>query len=46
MNIIQGTKPAGKQSNILIDAVATMIKYKKITIDHAIYIKLFSDGTV
>ena len=23
-----------------------IIKYKKITIDHAIYIKVFSDGTV
>ena len=26
--------------------MVTILKYKKITIDHAIYIKVFSDGTV
>ena len=26
--------------------MVTIIKYKKSTIDHAIYIKYFSDGTV
>ena len=46
MNGIQGTKPAGRQWNILLDAVVTIIKYKKSTIDHAIYIKVFTDGTV
>ena len=46
MNGIQGTKPAGRQWNILLDAAVTMINYKKSTIDHAIYIKVFSDVTV
>ena len=46
MNEIQGTKPAGKQWNRLLDAVAKMNKYKKITTDHVSYIKVFSDGTV
>ena len=46
MNIIQGTKPSGQQFNILLDVVVTTLKYKKITIYHAIYIKVFSDGTV
>ena len=46
MNGIQGTKQAGRQWNILLDASVTIIKYKKITIDHAIYIKFFTDGTV
>ena len=45
MNAIQVAKPAGPQWNILLDAVVTVIKYKKITIDHAIYIKFFSDET-
>ena len=26
--------------------MVTILKYKKITIDHAIYIKVFSDGTI
>ena len=26
--------------------MVTILKYKKITIDHAIYIKVFADGTV
>ena len=46
MNEIQGTKPAGRQWNRLLDAVVTIIEYKKSTIDHAIYIKVFDDGTV
>ena len=29
MNVIQGTKPSGRQLNQLLDAVITMIKYKK-----------------
>ena len=46
MNGIQGTEPAGQQRNILLDAVVTIIKYRKIIIDHAIYIKFFTDGKV
>ena len=46
MDGIQGTKPSGRKWNILLDAVVTIIKYKKITIDHSIYIKLFYDLTV
>ena len=46
MNGIHGTKPGGRQWNQLLDAVVTINKYKKSTIDHAIYIKFFSDGTV
>ena len=46
MNGIQGTNPDGRQWKILLDAVVTIIKYKKITIDHTIYIKVFTDGTV
>ena len=32
--------------NKILDAVVTILKYKKITIDNSIYIKVFSDGTV
>ena len=46
MNVIQGTKPAVLQWNQLLDALFAIIKYKKSTIDHAIYIKFLSDGTV
>ena len=46
MNVIQGTNPAGRQWNRLLDVVVKILKYKKITIDHAIYIKFFTDGTV
>ena len=46
MNGIHGKKPAGIQWDRLLDAVVTIIKYKKSTIDHAIYIKVFDDGTV
>ena len=38
--------PAGRQWHRLLDSVVTVLKYKKITIDHAIYIKVFSDITV
>ena len=46
MNGIKGTKPAGRQWNRLLDAVVTIIIYKKTTIDNAIYINFFSDETV
>ena len=46
MNGIQGTNPAGIQWNRLLDALVTILKYKKITIYHAIYIKVFAHGTV
>ena len=46
MNGIQGTKPPGRKWNRLLDAVVTIIKYKKSTIDHDVYIKVFTDGTV
>ena len=39
-------KPAGRQWNIILDAVVTIIKYNKRTIYHAIYIKVFTDVTV
>ena len=38
MNVIQVTKPSGRKWNRLLDEVATIIKYRKITNDHAIYI--------
>ena len=41
MNEIQGTKPAGIQWNRLLGAVVTILKYKKSTIYHSIYIKVF-----
>ena len=46
MNVIKGEKTAGRQRNRLLDAVVTIIKYKKITIYHDIYIKFFTDLTV
>ena len=46
MNGIQGTNPAGRQWNRLLDTVVTILEYKKIIIDHAIYIKVFTDDTV
>ena len=46
MNGIKGKKSAGLQWNILLDAVVTIIEYNKITIYHAIYIKVFYDVTV
>ena len=39
-------KPAEQQWNRLLDSVVIIIKYKKITIDHVIYILFFSDGIV
>ena len=38
--------PSGIQFNRLLDSVVMIIKYKKITIDHSIYIKLLYYGTV
>ena len=46
MNGIKGTKPAGRKWNIILYAVVTVLKYKKMKINHAIYIKSFTDGTV
>ena len=46
MNGIQVTKPAKPQWDRLLDSVVAMIKYKKITIDHVIYIKVLYDGAV
>ena len=42
MNGIQGKKPAGRKCNRLIDLVVTIVKYKKSTVDHDIYIKVFT----
>ena len=46
MNGIQGTNPDGRQWNRILDAVIPILNNKKSTIDHAIYIKTFTDGTV
>ena len=46
MNRNQVTKQAELQSNRLLDALVTFLKYKKSTIDHSIYIKVFNDETV
>ena len=46
INGIQGIKPDGRQWNRLLDAVVTIIKYKRITIYHDIYIKVFNGDTV
>ena len=46
MNGIQGAHPYGRQWNRLLDTVVTIIEYNKSTIDHVIYIKVFSDETV
>ena len=46
MNGIQETKSSKQQWNRLLDAVVTIIKLKNSTIDHSIYIKVFTDGTV
>ena len=46
MDEIRGTKLAGQKLNQLLDIVVTILKYKKITIYHAIYIKVFSNLTV
>ena len=39
-------KQSGGKWNRIFDAVFTIIKYKKSTIDHAIYIRVFYDETV
>ena len=39
-------KPVEQQWNRLLDTLVTIIKYKKRRIDHSIYIKVYSDGTV
>ena len=46
MSWVRGTKISRRQWNRLLDAVATIIKYKKITIDNDIYIEVFSYETV
>ena len=46
MNGIQGTNPAERQWNRLLDEVVTIFKYKKSKTYHAIYIKVFTDGIV
>ena len=46
MNGIQVTKPYGRQWNRILDALVTILIYYKITINHAIYIRFFSYGTV
>ena len=46
MNVIQGTNPDGRQLNRLLDVVVAILKYNNRIIDHAIYIKVFTDGTV
>ena len=38
--------PYGRQWNRLLDAVVPILKYKKITTDNTIYIKVFSNVTV
>ena len=46
MNGIQGTKPAGRKCNRLLDAVVTILKSKKSSIYHSIYIKVFTYVTL
>ena len=46
MNGIQVTNPARRQWNRLLDEAVTILKYKRSTIDHAIYINFFDDITV
>ena len=46
MNGIKGTKPSRQQRISLIDVLVTVNKYKKIIIDHSIYIKVLSDGNM
>ena len=41
-----GGVPSILKYNRLLDAVVTVLKYNKITIYHAICIKVLSDGTV
>ena len=46
MHVIQVTKPSERQWNTLLDSVVTILKYKKVIIDHYIRIKVFSTVTV
>ena len=46
MNGIQVTKPSGRQWNRLLEAVVSILKYKKNAIDSAIYIQIFTYGKV
>ena len=46
MNGTQGTKSSQGQRNWILDTVFTMLKYKKITIDHVIYIRVLYDGII
>ena len=46
INGIQVTQQDVRQWNRLLDAVVTIIKYKKRKIYHAIWIKFSTDGTV
>ena len=46
IDAIQGRVPAVQKWNQLLDAVVTILKYRKTTIYHGIYIKVLSDGTV
>ena len=46
MNGIQDKNASGCQGNRLLDEVVTIMKYKKRTIYHAIFIKVFSDGNI
>ena len=39
-------KTSGRQWNRLLDVVIKILKYNKSTLDHSIYIKLFTYGTV
>ena len=41
-----GKKPARRKLNQLLDSVVKSLKYKKRKIDNAIYIKVFSLGTL
>ena len=43
---IQEKNPSGRQQNQPLDAVVTIIIHNKSTIDHAIYINIFSKLTV
>ena len=46
MKFLVVVTPTSIYKNRLLDAMVTIIKYKKSTIDHSIYIKVFNDGTV
>ena len=46
MNGAQEKKTAVQNFNCLLDAVLKVLKYRNIKIDHAIYIRVFSNETV